>query len=275
MKIILFLILEIIPFLTIAQNHRSFNADTVVAYRDNPNNNLYFYYPSCISKQDNRTALILFFGGGWNGGTPKQFLPQAQYLTQYGIVVILADYQTKGNANTTPKEALMDAKSAIRFIRKNAERLGINPNKILAGGGSAGGHLAAGTAFCDQINHDDDDLSISSIPQALVLFNPVIDNGPGGYGYERVSNYYKDFSPLHNIKKGSPPSILFLGTKDKLIPIETGKKFKEKIERAGGRCDLKLYPNREHGFFNKNHEKDFRSTMKETICFLKSLGYID
>lgn len=274
MKLLLLFLFIFVPVGSFAQNRAELVADTVIVYRANPHNKLYFYYPSSISQCD-MPALVLFFGGGWNGGEPKQLESQARYLIQYGIVVVLADYRTKDDAGTTPKEALMDAKSAIRFLRGYAKNLHIDPDKILAGGASAGGHLAAAAAFCGHINHSDDDLSVSSRPQALVLFNPVIDNGPGGYGYERVSEYYQSFSPIDNIS-GSvpPPTIFFLGTSDKHIPVKTGELFQQRMKEAGGRCDLRLYPGRTHGFFNKRNEKDFQSTMKETVEFLKSLGYV-
>ena len=105
----------------------------------------------------------------------------------------------------------------------------------------------------------------------------VIDNGPGGYGYERIGDNYKDFSPLHNIRKGAPPAIFLLGTNDKLIPVETAEYFKVVMEKTGSRCELKLYEGEGHGFFNyrENDLKNFRETVQEVDMFLQSLGYID
>lgn len=244
-----------------------------MTYLDYPTGKLYIYNSEGTKKLNN-PAIVFFFGGGWNSGSPKQFEPQAKYLTKYGITVVLADYRTKNNAGTTPKEALMDAKSAMRFLKKKAISLCIDPEKILAGGGSAGGHLAAATAFCNHINHLKDDLSVSSVPKALILFNPVVDNSPEGYGFNRVKDYYEDFSPIHNIKKNAPPTIFFLGTEDNIISVETAQKFKEKMEAVGARCDLFLYTGQKHGFFNSQHKEYFEKTMVETVTFLKSLGYI-
>lgn len=249
-------------------------ADTVLTYRDCPTGKLYVYY-SEGKRVQYTPAVVFFFGGGWNSGSPKQFEPQAQYLIKYGINVVLADYRTKNNAGTTPKEALMDAKSAMRFMKQHAKELRIDPEKIVASGGSAGGHLAAATAFCDNINNPEDDLTVSSVPQALILFNPVIDNSPEGYGFNRVKEYYEDFSPMQNIKKDAPPAIFFLGTEDNFISVDTAKKFKEKMEAVGARCDLLLYSGQKHGFFNSQHKEYFEKTMVETVKFLKSLGYID
>lgn len=221
-------------------------------------------------------AMVFFFGGGWIGGDKSQFESQANYLAKRGIVCFLADYRTRSKNNTTPFDCLKDAKSAIRFIRKNASKFNIDPSKIIASGGSAGGQLAAATALINGFNEKTDDLSISCVPDALVLFNPVIDNGPGGYGYERISDAYKAFSPLHNIKKEAPPTIIFLGTKDKYIPVATAEYYKTVMEKVGSRCDLKIYEGQGHGFFNykKRKPENYIGTLRETDKFLQSLGYL-
>jgi len=116
---------------------------------------------------------------------------------------------------------------------------------------------------------------ISSIPNALVLFNPVIDNGPGGYGYERIGDAYKSFSPLHNIKNGASPTILFLGTNDDLIPVETAKYYQKVMEKVNSSCELHLYEGQGHGFFNYGNFEYYKKTVSETDEFLQSLGYLN
>ena len=167
------------------------------------------YYPDHVDSSITYPAMVFFFGGGWTGGDRTHFTNHARYFSKRGIVCFLVDYRTESKHKTTPFESLKDANSAIRFIRKNASDFRIDATKIIASGGSAGGHLAAATAFINTYNEGDDDVSISCVPNALVLFNPVIDNGPGGYGYERIGDEYKYFSPLHNIKKEAPPTIIF------------------------------------------------------------------
>lgn len=233
------------------------------------------HHPETIDKLKKYPAMIFFFGGGWNSGSVKQFEPHAKYFSQRGIICFLVDYRVKNRQQTTPFESLKDAKSAIRFIRKHADELQIDTSKIIASGGSAGGHLAAAVAIIDDYNEGTDDLTVSCIPNALVLFNPVIDNGPGGYGYERIGTEYKKFSPIHNIKKGTPPTIFFLGTKDKFIPVETADYFRVIMERVESRCDLKLYDGQGHGFFNYRNFEYYKKTVIETDKFLKSLGYIN
>ncbi|MBU2904234.1 alpha/beta hydrolase [Arenibacter algicola] len=232
------------------------------------------HYPPNMGSSKNYPAMVFFFGGGWVGGKRSQFLHQAQYFAKRGIVCFLADYRTSKINGTTPFESLKDAKSAIRFIRKNAAKFNIDGNKLIASGGSAGGHLAAATALIEGYNDPVDDSTIDCIPNALVLFNPVVDNGPGGYGYERIGDAYKDFSPLHNIKKAAPPTIVFQGTKDHLIPVVTAEYFKMVMEKVESRCDLKLYEGEGHGFFNYANLKAYKSTVAEADQFLLSLGYL-
>jgi acetyl esterase/lipase len=191
------------------------------------------------------------------------------------MVGIVADYRVKSRQGTTPFECVKDGKSAIRWVRAHARDLGIDPDRIAAGGGSAGGHVAAATATVPGLEEEGEDSSISCRPNALLLFNPVYDNGPGGFGHERVKERYKEISPIHNIQKGTPPAIVFLGTNDSLIPVATAEKYKELMEQAGSRSDLHLYEGQPHGFFNRRKsEEHFLKTVTEMDRFLESLGYL-
>ena len=241
--------------------------DTTALYMD-------IYYPEGYDAAASYPAMIFFFGGGWIGGGIAQFEPHAKYFAQRGMVCFLADYRVEKRQQTTPFEALKDAESAIRFVRAQAREYGIDTARIVAAGGSAGGHLAAATALISDYNASNDDLSISCVPNALVLFNPVIDTGPGGYGYERIGEAYHDFSPLHNITSGAPPTIFFLGTADKLIPVETAEYYKTVMERVGSRCDLVLFEGAGHGFFNYKNQDNYHKTVFAADTFLISLGYL-
>lgn len=235
--------------------------------------------PDKFNPKKQYPAIVFFFGGGWNSGKITQFKTHAEYLASRGMIAILADYRVKSRHQTTPFDAVADAKSAIRFLRRHSKELNIDKNKIVASGGSAGGHLAAAAATVRGLDDPNDNLKISAKPNALVLYNPVFDNGPTGYGYERIGERYMEISPLHNIKKNTPPTIVFLGTKDDLIPVETAKLFKQKMETAGSRCDLFLYENQKHGFFNyredsKDVNKYFTETLLQTDLFLESISYL-
>lgn len=233
---------------------------------------LKIFYPPAYKKGDRHPTIVFFFGGGWTGGSMKQFEPHALYFAAKNMIAVLVDYRVKSRHNTSPFESVKDAKSSIRYLRQHAAELGVDANRIVASGGSAGGHLAAACFTNESLNESSDDLAISAKPNALVLFNPVIDNGKDGYGFERIGENYVTFSPIHNIQKGFPPTIFFLGTKDKLIPVATAEMFKKKIEQVGGRCELFLSEDQPHGFFNK--EPYLSETMAKSDLFLLSLRYI-
>jgi len=232
---------------------------------------LHIFNPKGHKATDKTPAVVFFFGGGWNGGTPKQFYPHSEYLASRGMVAISAEYRVKNIHKTTPKECVMDGKSAVRWIRSHAKELGIDPNMLAAGGGSAGGHVAATTGTVKGLNQKGEDTAVSCIPNALVLFNPVYDNGPKGYGHNRVKDYWKQISPMHNISKTTPPTIVFLGTNDNLIPVATAKEYQKLMKVVGVRSDLHLYDGQPHGFFNK---AKFKETVIEADKFLASLGFL-
>ncbi len=248
-----------------------------ILYKQVDSTSLYMHvtYPAGYDVRESYPAVVFFFGGGWNGGTTGHFEPHANYFAQRGLICFRVDYRVKSRQGTSPFESLKDAKSAIRYIREHADKFKVDPLKIIASGGSAGGHLAAASALVTSFNEGSDNLSYSCVPNALVLFNPVVDNGPGGYGYERVGEAYKDFSPLHNIREGAPPTILFLGTDDILIPVETAQYYKTVMDKVGSRCDLSLYEGEGHGFFNYGHIENYMKTVSEANQFLISLGYLD
>jgi acetyl esterase len=227
--------------------------------------------------KDRRPAIVFFFGGGWSGGTPAQFEQHARYLADRGLVAICADYRVKTRQNATPDQCVADGKSAIRWVRAHAGRLGIDPEKIAAGGGSAGGQVAAAAGFCEGLDDPADaEASVSSKPNALVLFNPVYDNGPTGWGHAQAKEWFPQISPAHNISKDDPPTVVFLGTKDNLVPVETAEKFKADMEAVGVKSVLHLYPDQPHGFFNetKGGAETFFDTLRKMDAFLVEMGYL-
>ncbi len=236
--------------------------------------NLFVEKPADWKATDKHPAIVFFFGGGWVGGTPKQFLKQSEYLASRGMVGIRVEYRVipKGDKGP-PILCCADAKSALRYVRSHAAELGIDPDRIAAAGGSAGGHLAAFTAMVEGQDDAKDDLKISCKPNALVLFNPVFNNGPGQWGHERVGERYQEFSPAHNITKTTPPTVVFLGDKDNLIPVKVLQDFAAAMKSVGARCEPHIYPGGGHGFFNK--EPHFSETLVETDKFLASLGWIN
>ena len=238
---------------------------------------LFLEKPSEWKAADKRPAIVFFFGGGWVGGTPTQFQKQSEYLATRGMVGIRVEYRTipKGDKGP-PTICCADAKSAMRYVRAQAAELGIDPQRIAAAGGSAGGHLAAFTALVESLEDTQEEPFVSCKPNALVLFNPVFNNGPGQWGHERVGERYQEFSPAHNVGKHAPPTVVFLGEEDKLIPVQVVRDFEAEMKKAGVRCDAHIYPGGGHGFFNgdtANHPW-FTQTLLETDKFLASLGWL-
>ncbi len=230
--------------------------------------------PADWKASDKRPAIVFFFGGGWVGGSPGQFQGQSEYLAARGMVGVRVEYRVipKGDSGP-PVVCCNDAKSAVRWVRAHAAELGIDPQRIAAAGGSAGGHLAAFTSMVEGVDDPADDLKVSPRGNALVLFNPVFDNGPeDGWGRGRVSDRYKEFSPAHNITSDDPPAIVFLGAKDALISVAVLERFKAGMTKAGVRCETHVYEGQPHGFFNQDPYKT--ATLIEADKFLASLGWL-
>ncbi|WP_193316026.1 alpha/beta hydrolase [Flavicella marina] len=247
----------------------------VVAYKkiDTIGLNLYIYKPQNFDKKKTYNCMVFFHGGGWNGGNYKAFKRQASYLASRGMIAISVEYRIFNVHKTSPFEAVEDAKSAIRYVRSHAKELHVNPDMIAAGGGSAGGHLAAVCGNIPGLEGKNEDLSISSKPKVLVLFNPVYDNSKNGYGYGKMQGRYLEISPLHNISKGAPPTIVFFGTKDKTTPVSSSLEYEKKMKAVGSRCDLILYEGQPHSFFNKS--PFLEKTVLAMDDFLVSEGFLE
>src|SRR5437762_14319525 len=122
--------------------------------------NLYIYYPPGHKATDKRAAIVFFFGGGWTNGSPGQFEQHCKHLASRGMVAMTADYRVASRQQLKSVSCVADAKSAIRFVRKEAGRLGVDPNRIVAGGGSAGWHIAACAGVMKVFDESTEDQSI-------------------------------------------------------------------------------------------------------------------
>ncbi|MGZ0709664.1 alpha/beta hydrolase fold domain-containing protein [Coraliomargarita sp. W4R53] len=243
---------------------------------------LYQFSPAGLTHTDKRPAIVFFFGGGWSGGTATQFYVQADYLAQRGMVAFTADYRVSSRNKTTPFESVEDAKSAVRWIRQHASELGIDPNRIVAAGGSAGGHIALCTAIIDGYNSDQEDLSISSVPNAVIGFNPVADTSEKT-GFQ-APLFKRDSatsaSPIHHVRPGLPPILIFHGTADRTVPFEQIERFTQLMQENGNSCQLIPFPGKTHGFFNssffrsKYTNDDLYQTMHESVQFLTKLNLL-
>ena len=238
---------------------------------------LYVTKPKGWKPTDRRPAIVFYHGGGWVGGRPGQFTEHSKYLASRGMVAVQVEYRLLDRkSNEPPTVCIHDAKSAMRWVRSRADKLGVDPGRIASAGGSAGGHLAAFVGMVDGVDDPADDLSIAAKSNAMVLFNPVFDNGPTGWGRERVGDRYKEFSPLHNVSSDDPPAIVFLGSADKLIPVQTARDFEAAMEKAGCRCEVMIFEGKPHGFFNygRDGNRPYYETVAAADKFLASLGWL-
>jgi acetyl esterase/lipase len=229
---------------------------------------LYIHFPRDWKKGDKRPGIIFFFGGAWVKGSPTQFIPQAEYFAGRGMVTARADYRL----GISPVVCVEDAKSAVRWFRAHAGELGLDPDRIVGSGGSAGGHIAACAAMTDTQNAKGEDLTISSKPNVMVLFNPVV------IIEERIAEKVKavsadeakQISPILHMKKDTPPAILFYGTKDQFLA--QGRAFLAKSKDMGNRVEVYSAAEQPHGFFNRSPWTEV--TMRQADEFLVSLGYL-
>lgn len=239
------------------------------------------FEPAGFKAADRRPAVVFFFGGGWTGGSTRQFHQQARAMADQGMVAFSADYRVGSRNQTTPFECVKDGKSAIRWVREHAAELGVDPDRIVAAGGSAGGHVAACTGVIAGHEEDGEKTAISSLPNAMILFNPVLDTTEKGYGAKKFKpEQQTDLSPCHHVRKGIVPTMVLHGTADKTVPFENAERFTRLMKDAGNVCVLVPFAGKDHGFFNGssfrrgNGDADFDLTMKHSIEFLKAQGIL-
>ena len=224
-------------------------------------------------------AFVYIHGGGWRGGHYYDWLGFAKdiaYLTRRGMVGFSVEYRTFQYGKAEPPEGLKDCKAAIRYIRQHAKELGVDPDRIVAAGASAGGHLAAASGTVKGFEHPDQDLSVSSRPNALVLHSPVMDNGPWAYGYERVNSIYPAFSPINNLTRDTPPTLEFSGVTEAIVPKDSMAYLKRKIDSLGVYCDINVMIRGGHAQTNPcaNSPLIAKYLMWKTDKFLAQAGYL-
>ncbi|MAW40463.1 MAG: hypothetical protein CMF27_06050 [Kiritimatiellaceae bacterium] len=264
------LVLLFIQSLSGAQNRPE--PDQLVLYKTTEQTplKLHVFLPDSVQSGDPRPAILFFFGGGWNNGSPTQFYRQAQHIADRGMIACAAEYRVKNRDDVQPDSCVMDAKSAMRYLREHASDWNIDPNRIAASGGSAGGHLALATATLTEMNDPQDDLSLSTIPNALILFNPVLDTWL--YAGSRLGDLANRLSPLQHIQPDMPPSLIMHGTSDATVPHTQAVDFQKAMKEQENRCELKLYEGMPHGFFNQTK---YDETIEEATLFLRSLNWIE
>ncbi len=250
--------------------------DEVVTYRktEQADLKLEIFRPAGWKADDDRPAIVFFFGGGWVGGSTTQFHPQATRLASCGMVAYCADYRVRSRHETSPFEAVADAKAAVRWIWRNAGKQGVDRKKIVSAGGSAGGHLAACSGLV--AGHDEvKDGEPAFIPAAMVLFNPVIDTSPKGYGHGKLKERYRELSPVEHVHDKTVPTLVLVGSADTTTPVTGHKLFEARMKEKERLCRLIIFPGQKHGFFNpRGDNKNYWGTLEGMEQFLGDLNYI-
>nr|WP_203416223.1 alpha/beta hydrolase [Jiangella ureilytica] len=216
---------------------------------------------------------VFYHGGGWvRGGT--QFRPQAARLNAVGMLAVLVEYRTEG-----PVAATTDALAAMNAVFERSGELGCDAGRIVAIGGSAGGHLALATAVLDL-----PDTNPAHRPAALVLLNPVTDTTgdfPIGFGRRHFADddHARRYSPMHHVSEKTPPALVMHGTADTAVHYHNSAEFVEKVNHRGGHAEIVLYADQRHGFFNPRgdvtaqpadgHADYFDLTTREMVRFIR------
>lgn len=229
---------------------------------------IWIYKPADWKASDKRSAMVFYHGGGWRSGSPSAFSRQSARLAERGMVALSVQYRLTPSGATIA-DCVKDAKSAFRWVVAQAAELGIDPSKISAGGGSAGGHLACALVTLDTINESTDNLSVPIKPVSLVLFNPASklrsirsQDTPGSDVVD----------PFVHLKQGHPPTIMFHGEDDTTVPIATVREYAAKVKELGGQCEVVGFPGQVHAFFNK--EPFIWDTLKQSEAFLEKQGQL-
>ena len=193
-------------------------------------------------------GLILFHGGAWGGGSLSQFRTACHYFARRGLVCATVNYRMLNKAETASlpvgetrkRVCITDAKSAIRWFKQNANELGIDPKRVITGGGSAGGHICVLATTNPGLNDPADSKDVDTSVAAYLLFNPA-------FALDDVKDAEVDVCKY--LTKEMAPAIVFFGTDD------SWKKgwdiAYEKLNLLGNtQIDVRIGDGQKHGFFN-------------------------
>lgn len=228
-------------------------------------------------------GVIFIHGGGWRGGTRGQFHRQAAHVAStLGYVGATIEYRLSGEAKFPA--AVEDAKCAVRWLRANASTFGVDPNRIAAAGGSAGGHLAAMLGVTDQaagLEGHGGYADFSSRVNAVVAFNGVFDltrarqtpagsEAAGGFlggSSAEQPDLYKKASPVAHVDRASAPFLLLHGTADTTVSIEQSRMMLKQLTDAGVKAEIDETEGAAHGFFN--NPPHYQPTLERMVAFLR------
>jgi len=254
---------------------------------------LYVYEPAGHKPTDRTPALVAIHGGGWGAGDAiKYFRPICRYFASRGLVAVNITYRLTSQKDVTLFDCVSDAQTAMRFVRANARKLGIDPKRIAVMGDSAGGHLAACVGLLADVAPPKRYQDVSSRADAVLAYNPIVDipalkwamtrpgiktDPPAVYKPAKTPlERAQQLSPIHHVRKGLPPMLLAHGTADDCVPVEQIDRFAKAAKAAGNRCDYERVDGWKHAFVLPNYAKEETvvPALRMADAFLASLGYI-
>ena len=228
------------------------------------------YFPPDHDPAKKVPGLILFHGGGWSGGSLSQFRAACAYFASRGLVCATSEYRMLDkeesaalpSGETKKRACVTDAKSAIRWFKQNANELGIDPDRIITGGGSAGGHISALATMNPDLNDPADPKDVSTKVVAYLWFNPA---------FSPDDHKNPEIDILTHLKADVPPAIVFFGDTDKW---KTGwdTAYAKWKELGSKNIDLRIAEGQDHGFFNKGPWRSV--TLIEADRFLVKQGLL-
>ncbi|WP_009963706.1 alpha/beta hydrolase [Verrucomicrobium spinosum] len=240
---------------------------------------VYFWEPTAEKAPPYpKSVIAFFFSSGWDNGQVSQFAPHCLYFASRGMTAMAFDYRVSAKHGSTPVDSMADVRSAMRWLRLNAVELGINPGKIVGAGGSGGAHMIAAAAMVQGFDEPGEDASISCAPNALALFNPVLDTSKKGFGHDRFlhPDEAKKANLMAAIAPHLPPTLIFHGTHDRVVPFEISEEFVRKMKKKKNVCELMVYEGQGHGFFNFNVSFDlYQGTLNALDDFLVTQAFIE
>jgi acetyl esterase len=227
-----------------------------------------------------RSVAAFFFSSGWDNGQVSQFAPHCVYLASRGMVTVAFEYRVGAKYDGAgPLEAMADARSALRWIRMNAQNMNIDPNKIVGVGGSGGAHAVTAAALLPESFDDPSDpREITAAPNALVLFNPVLEtSGKTAFGADRFASaaLAKNASLVRAIRPGLPPSLIMHGTADRVVNCAGSAAFAKQAKKKKNFCRYLEFEGQGHGWFNFNLSFEmYEATLMAMDEFLVEQQYI-
>ena len=239
----LFFLLGLLPILGWAIEPTSRDPDAQWAYKtiDGKDFLMDVFLPAGYADADiSFPVMVIFHGGSWTGGETKWHWPDGNFWAKRGMIAVSVDYRLRDRDQVkVPLECVKDAKSAIRYLRANAKKLKIDPSRVVAKGDSAGGQLAAATATLTDPRTNDDcfDLSISCVPQAVILTCPWFKTSV-------------DMCPPKHLREGLPPFLTFAGGADHAIPVLEMVEFHQALKAKSIPSELYIGNKGKHGFCN-------------------------